>query len=250
MTEFRDHEHFTDPRLHAWTSRTRAPLDMLALCTIWFSIIPISHLSRFSHASWWLIARAALSFIYGIDITVRAVLSRRPGRYLARHPFGVLAVVFPPVRVLFSLRLLSEMFKKGNLVRFLIVALLLVLNGAILVVIFERQASDATITSIPIALWWTACTVSTVGYGDYTPVTLGGRLVAICIMIVGLTTVAVITAQIASSFMDQAAARRAAADDAPPADGATSIETDPDSERHRAILHGLARIEALLSDDD
>ena len=256
MTSTRELEQFSEPRLHEWTARTRTPLDMLALCTIWFSIIPISQMLHFTHAGIWLIARAALSAVYGIDIAVRAVLSRRPMRYITKHPFGVLAAIYPPVRVVFSLRLLNEMFRKGNLARFLLVAFLLVLNGAILVVIFERGAPGATITSLSIALWWTACTVSTVGYGDYTPVTMAGRLVAVCIMVVGLTTVAVITAQIASSFMDQAAVRRAADADAgpepepEPATVDAVPPTDDELERHRTIISGLARIEELLRDDD
>jgi voltage-gated potassium channel len=75
---------------------------------------------------------------------------------------------------------------------------------------FEHNASDANITTIGIAVWWGCVTVFTVGYGDYYPVTVPGRVAAVAIMVLGLTTAAVITAQIASSFMDQAQARRAA----------------------------------------
>jgi len=120
---------------------------------------------------------------------------------------------------------------------------------------------------MPVALWWTACTVSTVGYGDYTPITMAGRLVAVCIMGVGLTTVAVVTAQIASSFSDQAAVRRAVGIDG--SDDATEHEIDEvpevsvsengsspssdegpteadDHQRHLALLARLQRIEAML----
>ena len=59
----------------------------------------------------------------------------------------------------------------------------------------------------------------TVGYGDYFPVTTAGRVAAVGIMVLGLTTAAVITAQIASSFMDQAQSRRNA--DSGPDDDST-----------------------------
>jgi voltage-gated potassium channel len=145
------------------------------------------------------------------------------------------------------------MFSKGNLVHFLAVAILLVLNGAVLVVIFEHSAPNASITSIPLALWWTACTVSTVGYGDYTPVTVGGRIVAVCIMIAGLTSVAVITAQIASSFMDQASVRRAeqSEQDSPDEQPSESVgSTSEELERHHRVIERLLAIETLLRSEE
>ena len=46
-------------------------------------------------------------------------------------------------------------------------------------------------------------TVTTVGYGDYFPVTAPGRVTACFIMGIGLLTLAVVTAQVASSFVTQ-----------------------------------------------
>ena len=257
-----------DPQVDRWMARTQLPLDMFALATIWLSFIPITDMLKFnSHRLLWISARAGLSLVFAIDIGVRARLSGRMGRYLMTHPFGVLAALLPPFRLIFSLRLLQSMFRRGSLAKFLGVALLLVLNGAVLVVVFEHGAPGASITSIPVALWWTACTVSTVGYGDYTPITTAGRLVAVCIMGVGLTTVAVVTAQIASSFSEQAAVRRAVGDAESSAPAESEISTDAatgqvpgdstspsesappeadDHQRHLALLARLQRIEAML----
>jgi len=49
-------------------------------------------------------------------------------------------------------------------------------------------------------------TVSTVGYGDYFPVTGAGRLVAVALMLGGVTLVGVITATLASWIIDRIAA--------------------------------------------
>ncbi len=249
-----------NPRVNRWTARTRAPLDILALLTIWLSCVPISTMLHFSsYRIWWVTARLALSVVYAIDIGVRAILSQRPLRYVMDHPLSALVVLLPPLRLLFSIRLLRTMFRKGNLVEFLAVAVLVVLNFAVLVVVFEHAAPGATITSVPIALWWTACTVSTVGYGDYTPVTAGGRIVAVLIMGVGLTSVAVITAQIASSFMDQAAARRLVADgnaaevpNAPEVSEGPALASDATDEqaRHHRVIERLQVIEELLRTED
>ncbi len=201
-----------NPRLDGWINRTTLPLDLIALCTIWLTVVPFGAIHRVAVRPWfWYGARILLSVIYGTDMAVRTFLSRRRFHYFSHHPVGVLAVVMPAVRLVFSLRLLRAMFRKGNTLHFLFVSVILLLNLMIIVWGFERAAPDANITTIGIAVWWGCVTVFTVGYGDYYPVTGPGRVAAVAIMVLGLTTAAVITAQIASSFMDQAQSRRTAA---------------------------------------
>ncbi len=45
-------------------------------------------------------------------------------------------------------------------------------------------------------MWWAATTVSTVGYGDITPATFEGRLVAVALMIVGLASFGVLAGSV------------------------------------------------------
>jgi len=57
--------------------------------------------------------------------------------------------------------------------------------------------------SIGSGLWWAVQTVTTVGYGDHTPVTVSGRLVAALVMLVGIGFLTVITAAITSTFVSR-----------------------------------------------
>jgi voltage-gated potassium channel len=53
-------------------------------------------------------------------------------------------------------------------------------------------------------LWWAIQTVTTVGYGDVVPRSTAGRLVATLVMLFGIGFLTVITASIASTFIEQA----------------------------------------------
>jgi voltage-gated potassium channel len=223
-------------RLAAYQGRTQAPLELLALVTLWFVAVPPGYYGPDIRPLVWAL-RIAISALYGIDLVIRGVLAGRPGRYALTHPVLLVSVLFPPLRVILSIRLVRSMFRRGNLGRFLLAALVLVLNGAIIVYLFERHAPGSNIHTLGDSVWWSLVTVTTVGYGDYTPVTVDGRITACLIMAIGLVTLAVITAQVASSFVAQGSRR---AERGPQPEPAPSEVTLAELDRR------LARIEELL----
>jgi voltage-gated potassium channel len=227
----------SDGRLAAYEARTQIPLDLLALVTLWLVLVPPWYFGHDVEAVWWTV-RIALSVVYGIDLAIRGVLAGRPVRYALAHPVALTAVLFPPVRVIFSFRLVQSMFRRGHLRRFLLAAAVLVLDGAVIVYLFERHAPHSNIHTLGESLWWSVVTVTTVGYGDYTPVTVAGRITACGIMGIGLLTLAVVTAQVASSFVAQGPSRARLA---PSPDPATREVTLAELDRR------LARIEELLT---
>ena len=81
--------------------------------------------------------------------------------------------------------------------------------GALAVLDAEQDAPNANIATFGDALWWSATTVTTVGYGDHFPVTTTGRLVAVALMLVGIACIGAITAGVAAWLVAQvdAAAR-------------------------------------------
>jgi voltage-gated potassium channel len=226
-------------RLAAYLARSQTALDLLALLTLWIVVVPPGDFGSAHHASTIaLIVRIALSVIYGIDMTIRTALAKRHWHYFHTHLLGLAAVAFPPLRIIFSLRLVRSLFRRGNLERFLLAATVLVLNGAIIVLLFERHAPGSNIHTLGQSVWWSVVTVTTVGYGDYYPITAEGQVAAAFIMAIGLLTVAVVTAQVSSSFVEQAARRRATQ---PPA------ESNPGGVTLAELGRRLDRIEELLT---
>jgi voltage-gated potassium channel len=70
-------------------------------------------------------------------------------------------------------------------------------TSAVAFTIAEDVGQDGRVSSFFDALWWSASTITTVGYGDIYPVTAIGRVIAVFTMLVGVSTLAVVTARIA-----------------------------------------------------
>ena len=74
---------------------------------------------------------------------------------------------------------------------------LVVVVGATLM----RYTDPANFPTYWTGLWWAVTTVTTVGYGDVAPITAAGRLVAVCLMFVGIGCFAFMTAVAASAIV-------------------------------------------------
>lgn len=87
-------------------------------------------------------------------------------------------------------------------------------GAATLIYLIEGDHQPDKFGSIPRSLWWTAVTMTTVGYGDVVPATPLGKAMAALISIGGIVLIAIPTGIMAASFSDEFAAeeqRRAAA---------------------------------------
>lgn len=69
--------------------------------------------------------------------------------------------------------------------------------------LLERGAQPDKFENIPTALYWAVITLASVGYGDISPITAGGRLMTVILALVGIGIFAIPAAILASGFTDQ-----------------------------------------------
>ena len=99
----------------------------------------------------------------------------------------------------------------------LLLAFIVLTTGTVLVLQFESRSPDANIVTGGDALWWAFVTLTTVGYGDYYPVTTLGRVTGVAVMAAGIGLIGALASILASVLVpspdEQAAAATAAGSD-------------------------------------
>lgn len=89
---------------------------------------------------------------------------------------------------------------KEELFLFMIAIVFLLFISAVGIYYFENSVQPEAFRSIFHSLWWAVSTITTVGYGDIYPVTVGGKIFTFFILIIGLGVVAVPTGLLASAL--------------------------------------------------
>ncbi|WP_298227994.1 potassium channel family protein [Gryllotalpicola sp.] len=148
------------------------------------------------------IVMGAVWVVFIVDYLLNLWLAERRWHWFWRHILDLLIVVLPmfrPLRLLRLVRIVAVVDRIAG-VAFGRRILLYISSYTVAVVFIaslaeldaERDAAGATIRSFGDALWWACATITTVGYGDYVPVTVTGRLVAIGLMVVGIILIGTI----------------------------------------------------------
>lgn len=153
-----------------------------------------------------------LWLLFAADLFVRLCITQHRRRFLLRNWLDALTVLVPQLRALRTLRiftrhgLLSQgrgSLSRGAVTTAVLATLLMVWIGSITVLNAERGAAGADIDTLQDAVWWTFETITTVGYGDFVPVTLTGRFTAVLLMFLGVSVLSIISAAVAATLVKQ-----------------------------------------------
>jgi voltage-gated potassium channel len=215
-----------DNRLIRWENRTETPLFAASLVYLAAYAVHVLWTGLPSWAHSLLLAVIGLMWtLFVADYAVRWRISgaRFGPSYVRRHPLDTVATLLPllrPLRVVRLYEVVQRRHEKPRLNLYARViaygsmtALLLGFAGALAVYQQERNAPGATIRTFGDSVWWACSTLTTVGYGDVTPVTAGGRTIAAFLMFLGLALLGAVTGSF-SSWLIQTFTRE---DEKPPA---------------------------------
>ena len=149
--------------------------------------------------------------IFALDIIIGLIFTSNIRHYLKTHPLEIAAVLLPFLRPLRLLRFISVgslVIQKisigksvGITLKLTIASIFLAFIAAIEITQAERLAPSGNIKNIGDGLWWAISTVTTVGYGDRFPTTSQGRLIALGLMLLGVSLIGVISATMAAWFV-------------------------------------------------
>jgi len=92
------------------------------------------------------------------------------------------------------------MIAKEELILFSCVAAIMLYLSAVGIYYFENVAQPESFKSIFHSLWWAVATLTTVGYGEVYPITIGGKVFTFFVLMLGLGVVAVPTGLVSSAL--------------------------------------------------
>jgi voltage-gated potassium channel len=85
---------------------------------------------------------------------------------------------------------------------FVLITFILIYISAVGIYYLERNAQPEVYTSVFQSLWWSVCTLTTVGYGDIFPITIGGKIFTYFILLIGMGIIAIPAGLISSAMAE------------------------------------------------
>ena len=216
----------SDPELGAIAQKAIGGLIVVSALVITLESMP-GAMRRYGTALE--VAEFAILALFLAEFVLRLACAPKPLRYLFSF-WGMvdflacvpaLLFLWPDLQTLRIMRLLRLM-RLGKLLRIghafdrlaqalttvrneifavVMVSVLVLYLAAVGIYHFEHAAQPERFSSIPESLWWALATLTTVGYGDVYPVTVGGRIFTGLVLLVGLGIVALPTGLLTSALL-------------------------------------------------
>lgn len=201
-------------RIARWEKVTEWPLTIAAILFLTAYAVqilarPDGLLSAVCEVTLWL-----TWLVFAVDYVTRLVITEHRWRWFYRHLLDLAIVVLPMLRPLRLMRFLTVLailgrgtgtLLRGRVVIYTVGATVLVVFIAALAVLDAERDAGGDITTFGDAIWWAFVTITTVGYGDFTPLTVTGRITAVGLMVGGIALIGVVTATLASWIVERVA---------------------------------------------
>jgi voltage-gated potassium channel len=219
--------------LETWKSRTEIPLLIVAIGSLPFLLLELAVGRLPDHdKALLIIVNLVVGLAFLIDFVVGISLAPSKSSYI-KHEWVSLVIVIaqfiailPSLAALGGLRalrvlrviiavarasaIMTSISRRGkSLLRkrawstALTIAGITWITSSVAFTLAEDVGENRRVGSFFDALWWSASTISTVGYGDVYPITTAGRVIAVFTMIIGISTFALVTAKIAQVLMSE-----------------------------------------------
>lgn len=156
--------------------------------------------------------------IFAIDYIITLILVPNKGRWFITHLLDLLMVTLPmfrPLRLVFALtplralrRANSQTFRARIITYTVAVSVMVFFVGSLALLDAERNAPGSTIHTYPESLWCLWVSMTSVGYGDYAPVTTMGRIFAGLMMFAGIILNGIICALLSSWLIQEESIRK------------------------------------------
>lgn len=195
-------------------------LSLLAITTVTITLLDLA--GRISSSSYLLKLDSGILVIFAVDYFSRLFISDHKKKFIKSNIFDLIAIipfsslfrVFRIARLVRILRVtrifrmavfikkfqrLSKSFVNTNgLIYVIYVTIACILFGSIAIYFAE---SGKTIDTFADAVWWSFVTATTVGYGDISPESGIGRIIAAILMLTGIGFIGMLTGTIATFFL-------------------------------------------------
>jgi|tagenome__1003787_1003787.scaffolds.fasta_scaffold20861241_2 voltage-gated potassium channel len=217
--------HRTEGALDAFERRTAWPMMAVVLASLALLLLPVFVTLPAAAAATVVALEWALWLVFLAEFSWRWYIAMDRAAFVKHNLIDLAVVVLPVVPALRALRLIrllriavvgarvvdqsDAIVKRSNVKYAMMIAGLIILLAAALEWSAEHTRPEATIHSLPDALWWAVSTITTVGYGDKYPVTVEGKVVALTLMLVGIAIFGLVTATLASLFVERDAEEEA-----------------------------------------
>ncbi len=250
----------SDDRRIKFLNAYEAKTDLLfsALALVYLVLFSAQAIFYYPDDTWFQWANTfgnILWVLFAADLLFRITLSPQRWLFIKTHYLDVITVVLPQFRALRVLRAFNSdgILSKGKgvltskaLTSAVMATALVVWVGSLMVLSAERGAKGAEITTFGDAVWWSFETITTVGYGDFVPVTISGRVYATLIMLVGISVLGIVSAGMAASLVKRgigASASASTTSNAPATNSPSAATTDVNNE----VLKELAELKSMVS---